>query len=176
MININDLISEYKIELHPDEINLIFHFSIDLPADKLEKIRTSIKENKAEILKTLRKSRQLKIERARRKAEIEDSSGANLIQNKMIEFCAYLDLLNDAMDSGSGILPTAPDGPNPDELREMYPEGAAYIEMLRGSESENVNKSIIFTDALEKVYDGAEIISTYKQAQAEWVNVAMKLD
>lgn len=176
MTNINDLISEYKIELHPDEINLIFHLNLDLPTDSLDKIRATIKENKSAILKTLRESRQLKIEKVRRRAEIEEKSGANLIQNKMIEFCAYLDRLNNAMDSGSGVLPIAPDGPNPDELREIYPEGAAYIEMLRGSESTNINKSIIFADALEKVYDGAEIISTYKQAQAEWVNVAMKLD
>lgn len=168
---IRSFVKRYKVAIYkqdPTKLQALF-------AENDDKARQQLKDNKPAILAYLKEQEAIEAAREARKASIEQTSGYLMIEKSISEYNAYHAKFERAMESESGVFPSAPKIANPDEMRKQYPVGAAYATIKSNTYSANSSKCAIYKRALENIYDGADIMATYEAAEKEWSKEAERL-
>lgn len=168
---IRSFVKRYKVAIYkqdPTKLQALF-------AENDDKARQQLKDNKPAILAYLKEQEAIEAAREARKASIEETTGYLMIKKSISEYNAYRAKFERAMESESGVFPSAPKVANPDEMRKQYPVGAAYATIKSNTYSENSSKCAIYKRALENIYDGADIVTTYEAAEKEWSKEAERL-
>ena len=166
-VSINEMISKYKLELHPDgdKIQMAAAVGKKLSKTELETLKTA----KPEIIAELKTRKDAKIKAAedaavRLAANVPELESLRDARNK---WDMYYEAQRTAIERGAVRMPQKPTE-NAKALAEQYPTAAAYLKAEAWERASNYAKSAAGRKAKQAIADGADYKEALAQMEAEW--------
>ena len=166
-VSINEMISKYKLELHPDgdKIQMAAAVGKKLSKTELEALKTA----KPEIIAELKTRKDAKIKAAEEAAArlAANVPGLESLRDARNKWDMYYEAQRTAIERGAVRMPQKPTE-NAKALAEQYPTAAAYLKAEAWERASNYAKSAAGRKAKQAIADGADYKEALAQMEAEW--------
>lgn len=166
-MTVNDMISKYKLELHPDgdKIQMAAAVGKKLSKSELE----ALKGAKPEIIAELKARKEAEI-KAREDATAKLAAnvpGLDILRDARNKWDIYRDAKRTAIERGAVKMPQQPTEDTA-ALAAQYPAAAAYLKAEAYEYASNYAKSEAGRKAKQAIADGADYSEALAQMEAEW--------
>jgi len=167
MITASELISKYKIQLHPDGDKIQIPAVIGKKISKRE--MESIKDNKAAIITEFaaRKNAEIKAHEDAAARLAANVPGLDALRDARSQWSSYHDTFSRAIDRGDCRMPSKPTV-DTKALADQYPVAVAYLKAESYWLGANYARCSAGKKAMEAIANGEDYNEALNQMEDEW--------
>jgi len=166
-MEINEMINNYRLELHPDGDKIQMTAAVGKKMSKSE--MEALKSAKPEIIAELkaRKDAEIKTREEAAARLATNVPGLEILADARAKWDMYYEAQRAAIERGAVKMPQRP-VEDVKALAEQYPVAAAYLKAQAYEDATNYAKSEAGRKAKQAIADGANYSEALAQMEAEW--------